>query len=159
MRWLFKISDSRKARFCDGSLYLSDFTQKYSFTNFQRWMSWLAQRWRTQRTAIRSVNCRIQWIIRLLNAKGAVRVSSWRHVCFSVSLLFHKWGRLSFSKLFKALIDWQQAPAKRECAVVDFKAVQRKLLSDSSSSGLIFLDWRLWELKGGFEFRSSFVCP
>ena len=57
-----------------------------NFSNFQRWMSWLAQRWRTQRTAIRSVNCRIQWIIRLLNAKGAVGVSSWRHVCFSVSV-------------------------------------------------------------------------
>ena len=29
-------------------------------------------RWRTQQTAIRSVNCRIQWIIESLNANGAL---------------------------------------------------------------------------------------
>ena len=71
--------------------------------NFQRWMSWLVQRWRTQRTAIRSVNCRIQWIIRLLNAKGAVEVFSWQHVCFSVSWLPLKVELRSFSRNFSWL--------------------------------------------------------
>lgn len=41
---------------------------------FQRWMSWLAQRWRTQWNAKRNVNCRIQGIIRFLNANGAVGI-------------------------------------------------------------------------------------
>ena len=36
--------------------------------NFQQWMSWLAHRWRTLRTAIRNANCRIQWVIKILNA-------------------------------------------------------------------------------------------
>ena len=36
--------------------------------NFQQWISWLSHRWRTQRNAIRNVNCRIQWIIESLNA-------------------------------------------------------------------------------------------
>ena len=31
-------------------------------------MSWLPQRWRTQRNAIRHANCRIQWVIKTLNA-------------------------------------------------------------------------------------------
>ena len=34
-------------------------------------MSWLPQRWRTQRNAIRNANCRIQWIIKPLNASCA----------------------------------------------------------------------------------------
>ena len=34
-------------------------------------MSWLPQRWRTQRNAIRHANCRIQWIIKPLNASCA----------------------------------------------------------------------------------------
>ena len=66
-------------------------------------MSWLVQRWRTQRTAIRSVNCRIQWIIRLLNAKGAVEVFSWQHVCFSVSWLPLKVELRSFGRDFSWL--------------------------------------------------------
>lgn len=37
-------------------------------------MSWLAQRWRTQWNAKRNVNCRIQGIIRFLNANGAVGI-------------------------------------------------------------------------------------
>ena len=43
--------------------------------NYQWWMSWLPPRWRTQQNAIRNVNCRIQWIIRLLNANGALGIS------------------------------------------------------------------------------------
>ena len=39
--------------------------------NFQRRMSWLPHRWRTQRNAIRNANCRIQWIIKTLNASCA----------------------------------------------------------------------------------------
>ena len=31
-------------------------------------MSWLPQRWRTQRNAIRHANCKIQWVIKTLNA-------------------------------------------------------------------------------------------
>jgi hypothetical protein len=31
-------------------------------------MSWLPQRWRTQRNAIRHANCNIQWVIKILNA-------------------------------------------------------------------------------------------
>ena len=40
----------------------------YNINNFQQRISWLSQRWRTQRNAIRSVNCRIPWIIESLNA-------------------------------------------------------------------------------------------
>ena len=36
--------------------------------NFQQWMSRLAHRWRTLRTAIRNANCTIQWVIEILNA-------------------------------------------------------------------------------------------
>ena len=36
--------------------------------NFWQRISWLSQRWRTQRNAITSVNCRIPWIIESLNA-------------------------------------------------------------------------------------------
>ena len=76
-------------------------------------MSWLAQRWRTQRTAIRSVNCRIQWIIRLLNAKGAVEVFPRQHVCFSVfqchitcavnQLLDSLWGHIGIPLMLAGL--------------------------------------------------------
>jgi len=31
-------------------------------------MSWLLYRWRTQRNVIRNANCRIQWVIKTLNA-------------------------------------------------------------------------------------------
>ena len=40
--------------------------------NFQQWMSWLPQRWRTQRNAIRSANCNTSRIINILNAHCAV---------------------------------------------------------------------------------------
>jgi hypothetical protein len=39
--------------------------------NFQRRMSRLPQRWRTQRNAIRNANCNISWIIKILNAHCA----------------------------------------------------------------------------------------
>ena len=39
--------------------------------NFQQRMSWLPQRWRTQRNAIRNANCRTSWIIKILNAHCA----------------------------------------------------------------------------------------
>ena len=50
--------------------------RSWSNDNFQRWISWLVHRWRTQRTAIRSVNCRTRRIIESLNANGAVGFSS-----------------------------------------------------------------------------------
>ena len=39
--------------------------------NFQRRMSRLPQRWRTQRNAIRNANCKTSWIIKILNAHCA----------------------------------------------------------------------------------------
>ena len=39
--------------------------------NFQRRMSRLPQRWRTQRNAIRNANCKTSWIIKTLNAHCA----------------------------------------------------------------------------------------
>ena len=39
--------------------------------NFQQRISWLLQRWRTQRNAIRNANCRIPWVIKSLNAHCA----------------------------------------------------------------------------------------
>ena len=50
--------------------------------NLWRWISWLVHRWRTQQNAIRSVNCRIQWIIESLNANCAFGYSR-EHVCLS----------------------------------------------------------------------------
>jgi hypothetical protein len=40
----------------------------FNYTNLQQWMTRLAHRWRTLRTAIRNANCRIQWVIEILNA-------------------------------------------------------------------------------------------
>ena len=47
------------------------FVSKIYKNNFWQRISWLPQRWRTQRNAICSVNCRIQWIIESLNAHCA----------------------------------------------------------------------------------------
>ena len=52
--------------------------------NFQQRISWLSHRWRTQRNAIRNVNCRIQWIIESLNAYCALWYSE-EHACLSIS--------------------------------------------------------------------------
>jgi len=48
--------------------------------NFQQWISWLAERWRTQLDAIRNVNCTRLWIIKSLNASCA---ASQQHACLS----------------------------------------------------------------------------
>ncbi len=57
----------------------------YVITNvnkhFQQRMSWLPQRWRTQRNAIRLANCKIKWVIKTLNASCT---SFWEYVCWSV---------------------------------------------------------------------------
>jgi len=39
--------------------------------HFQQRMSWLPQRWRTQRNAIRLANCITKWVIKTLNAPCA----------------------------------------------------------------------------------------
>ena len=49
--------------------------------HFQQRMSWLPQRWRTQRNAIRHANCTIQWVIKTLNATCT---SFGEYVCSSV---------------------------------------------------------------------------
>ena len=51
--------------------------------NFWQRISRLSQRWRTQRIAIRSVNCRISWIIESLNAHCAFWHSG-KHACLSI---------------------------------------------------------------------------
>ena len=51
--------------------------------NFWQRISWLSQRWRTQRNAIRNVNCRIPWIIESLNAPCALWYSK-EHVCLRI---------------------------------------------------------------------------
>lgn len=48
-----------------GNLYLKN---NY---NLQQRMSWLPQRWRTQRNAIRNANCKTSWVIKILNAHCA----------------------------------------------------------------------------------------
>jgi len=61
--------------------------------NSQQRISWLSQRWRTQRNAIRSVNCRIPWIIKSLNAY-CTRGFGQEYVCLSVGLIslpIHLW--------------------------------------------------------------------
>ena len=57
--------------------------RKKTYDSQQR-ISWLPQRWRTQRNAIPSVNCRIPRIIEFLNAYCA-RGSRRGHVCLSVN--------------------------------------------------------------------------
>ena len=44
---------------------------KVILSKFSQWISWFSQRWRTQRNAIRSANCKTQWIIKILNANCA----------------------------------------------------------------------------------------
>ena len=51
--------------------------------HFQQRMSWLPYRWRTQRNAIRNANCKIQWVIKTLNASCT---SLGEYVCWSVCL-------------------------------------------------------------------------
>ena len=56
---------------------------KYT-NNFWQRISWFSQRWRTQRNAISSVNCRIQWIIESLNAHCASWYSG-KHARFRIN--------------------------------------------------------------------------
>ena len=59
------------------------FVSKIYKNNFWQRISWLPQRWRTQRNAICSVNCRIQWIIESLNAHCALWYSG-EHARFRI---------------------------------------------------------------------------
>ena len=62
--------------------------KKLTKNNFWRWISWLVHRWRTQRTAIRNVNCRFLWIIESLNANcGHI---PYDHACLCVSNVHFK---------------------------------------------------------------------
>ena len=63
-------------------VYLSLEIFLLNYNNFWQRISWLSQRWRTQQNAIRSVNCRIQWIIESLNAHCAFWYSG-EHACLS----------------------------------------------------------------------------
>ena len=56
-------------------------TKTKMIQHFQQRMSWLPQRWRTQRNAIRHANCKIQWVIKTLNATCT---SFGEYVCSSV---------------------------------------------------------------------------
>ena len=62
--------------------------------NSQQWMSWLSQRWRTQRNAIRSVICTIRepsnlWTHIALEA-SAKSMPAWASVCLLTSPLLYK---------------------------------------------------------------------
>ena len=76
-------------------------------------MSWLPQRWRTQRNAIRNANCNIQWVIKTLNAtctssevclleclfipttKPSVFVKS---AFFAYLFIFNKWAKIGLDE-------------------------------------------------------------
>ncbi len=65
-------------------LFMSEsFTIVQWKNNFWQRISWLSQRWRTQRIAISNVNCRIQWIIKSLNAHCAFWYSG-KHACLRI---------------------------------------------------------------------------
>ena len=67
------------------------------FYNSSRWISWLLNRWRTQRTAICNANCRSLWVIESLNAYCTsfvllgVCLLECDLTCMSV-LLYSLWG-------------------------------------------------------------------
>ena len=80
--------------------FVSSFCQKKEETkndnrnNSQQWMSWLSQRWRTQRNAIRSVICTIRepsnlWTHIALEA-SAKSMPAWASVCLLTSPLLYK---------------------------------------------------------------------
>ena len=50
------------------ALYTSTTSFRFKYYESWRWIHWLLERWRTQRTAICIANCRIQWIIKFSNA-------------------------------------------------------------------------------------------
>jgi hypothetical protein len=63
--------------------WASSTPSKLTESNTVQWISWLPHRWRTQQSAIGSVNCRIPWIIEFLNAHCA-QAFGLEHVCLSV---------------------------------------------------------------------------
>ena len=85
------------------------YTELYSRTkvlvlihnNFQQWMSRLAHRWRTLRTAIRNANCRIQWVIEILNAYCTFGL------CLEVCLYQCPYNKLAFLFLCSQGLKWQ----------------------------------------------------
>ena len=83
-------------------------------------MSRLSQRWRTQRNAIRSANCRIQWIIKFLNAYCASWYSE-EHSCFSVCspLSLHLvWMNVVFGRLIVCLFRLASSGAQCTCVLL-----------------------------------------
>ena len=82
------------------TFFVSSFCQKKeerkndNRNNSQQWMSWLSQRWRTQRNAIRSVICTIRepsnlWTHIALEA-SAKSMPAWASVCLLTSPLLYK---------------------------------------------------------------------
>ena len=65
----------------DLDVFLYQYALSEMSNHFQQRMSWLPQRWRTQRNAIRHANCKIQWVIKTLNATCT---SFGKYVCWSV---------------------------------------------------------------------------
>lgn len=57
------------------SLYYDNLIIKKRIYDFQRWMSWFSQRWRTQRNAICNVNCRLSESSNL-----------WTHIALPISV-------------------------------------------------------------------------
>ena len=73
--------------------------------NFQQWISWLLHRWRTQRNAIRNVNCRS---VTHRNFERTLHLVVFRQVCLfeclcTLSLFFFLWGLGSFNRRGRAL--------------------------------------------------------
>lgn len=83
---------------------LADVTYCKTHDNLWRWISWLVHRWRTQQNAIRSVNCRIQWIIESLNANCASGYSR-EHVCLSGSKTYARQRMAPFKRVVFPLAD------------------------------------------------------
>ena len=72
-------------------------------------MSWLPQRWRTQRNAIRHANCRIQWVIKILNATCT---SPWG-VCL-LECLFQPTTQLSLGRSrSRVSLEWRHVNLRR----------------------------------------------
>ena len=89
-------------------------------------MSWFSQRWRTQRNAIRNVNCKTQWIIKILNANCAPRLAL-EHVPLSIS-----------STNFECVAVWQAECGVRNLILVLATAGQSRQ-SCSACSALGYL--------------------
>ena len=79
---------------------INDIILKITSKHFQQRMSWLPQRWRTQRNAIRHANCRIQRVIKILNAPCTASA-----VCLLECLLIQQPLRVETTALIKASWD------------------------------------------------------